>query len=110
MAVLAYSDGFALPGEQHAFIGGRFPYLVGAVGQDVAARAGVATFIRSDGHNNVTHGVSLDAHHHGVGGTVDNLELNASEGRISLGRCPHLAVLLFQVNAAPNNFIFCLVL
>ena len=29
MVLLPYSDGFALPGEQHAFIGGRFPYLVG---------------------------------------------------------------------------------
>ena len=42
MAILPHLDGLALPGEQHAFIGGRFPYLVGAVGQDVAARAGVA--------------------------------------------------------------------
>ena len=110
VAVLPHLDSLALPGQQHGLVGGGFTDFVGAVGKGIIARAGVAIFVRGDGHNNVAHGVSLAAHHHGVGGTVDNLELNASEGRISLGRCPHLAVLLLQVNAAPNNFIFCLVL
>ncbi len=110
MAVLPHLDGFALPSQQHAFIGGGFPYLVGAVGQDVIAGTGAARLVRGDGHNNVAHGVSLAAHHHGVGAAVDDLELYPGKAGVALRCGAGLRILLFQIDAAPNNLVFGFVL
>ena len=110
MVLLPYSDGFALPGQQHAFIGGRLSHLIGAVRQEVAAGAGMAIFVCGDGHNHVAHSVGLAAHHYGVGRTINHLKGNPRKGGIALWCAPHLAVLLFNVNAAPNYLVFNFVL
>ena len=70
----------------------------------------MASFVCGDGHDHVTHGVGGAVHHHGVGASVDDLKVNVGKGGVALGRGPHLAVLLFQVNAAPDYIVFCFVL
>ena len=110
VAVLPYSDRFSDPGKQHTFIGLGLPHLIGAVGQHVIAGTGTARLVRGEGHNNVTHGVSLATHHHGVGRTINHLKGNPRKGGIALGCTPHLAVLLGNVNTAPDYLVFSFVL
>ena len=110
VAVLPHSDRFPVPGKQHAFIGGGFFHLVGAVGQNVAARAGAARLVRSEGHEHLAHGVGGAIYHHGVGAAVDDFKINARKRRVALGCAPHLAVLLGDVNTAPDYLVFSFVL
>ena len=110
MALLPYSDGFAGPGQQHGLICLRFPHLVSTIRKNVISGAGVTGFVRGDGHDHVTHSVGGSVHHHGVGASVDDLKVDVGEGGVALGSGSHLAVLLFQVNAAPDHIIFGVVL
>ena len=110
VTILPHLDGFAGPGEKHAFIGGGLTHLVGAVGKNVISSAGMAIFVRGDGHDNVAYGVCGATHHHGVGAAVDDFKRNPRKGGIALWCAPHLAVLLGDVYTSPDNFIFCFVL
>ena len=110
VTILPHLDGFALPGQQHRFVCGGFFHFIGAVGQHVIAGTGTARLVRGDGHNNVAHSVGLATHHHGVGGTVNHLKGNPRKGGIALGCCPHLAILLGDVNTPSDNLVFGLVL
>src|SRR5699024_1357171 len=54
--------------------------------------------------------VSLAVHHNGVGAAVDDFKINAHKGGIALWYGTSLAVLLFNVNTAPDYLVFGFVL
>ena len=110
MSIPPHSDRFPGPGRQHGFISLGLPNLVGAVGKGIVASACSTGFVGRDGYYHLAHSVSLAAHHHGVGGTVNHLKGNSRKGGIALWCTPHLAVLLGNVNTAPDYLVFGLVL
>ena len=110
VTILPHLDGFALPGQQHRFVCGGFFHFIGAVGQHVIAGTGTARLVRGDGHNNVAYGVCGATHYHGVGAAVDDFKINARKGGVALWCAPHLAVLLGDVNTAPDYLVFGFVL
>ena len=110
MSILPHSDRFPGPGRQHGFIRLGLPNLVGAVGKGIVASACSTGFVGRDGHDHISHSVGLAVHHNGVGAAVDDLELYPGKAGVALRCGAGLRILLFQVDSAPNNFIFCLVL
>ena len=110
VAVLPHSDSLTGPSKQHAFIGGRFPYLVGAVGKGIVASACSTGFVGRDGHYHLAHSVSLAAHHHGVGAAVDNFKVNPCKAGVALGSGAGLTVLLGDSDTAPHHIVLGFVL